>query len=125
MDAAVSAVAPGLRADGAVVAPGRRPEEMLAPVRQRLSAENPEVRGLAAQAVAAAGDWESMPSLITLLDDEDRVVRARAAAAIAELIGVDYHFDADAPADARGKVRQSIVRVYEEMKQRPPERYRR
>ena len=113
--------------DAAVVAvrSGQDPAVALVGVRRQLSADAPQVRGLAAQAIAAAGDWESMPALIALLDDDDRVVRARAGVAIAELIGVDYHFDADAPEEARAQVRRAISSVYEAMKRRPPERYRR
>lgn len=97
---------------------------LLEPLRRNLTAGTPEVRGLAAQAIAAVGDWESMPTLLKLLEDDDRVVRARAAAATTELLGVDYHFDTDAPAEDRERVRRSIVRVYEDMKRNPPERYR-
>lgn len=58
--------------------------------------------------------------LISLLEDDDRAVRGRAASAIAALLGRDYEFDPDAPAPERAVVRGRIVASYQEMVDRLP-----
>lgn len=93
-------------------------------IRELLAHEWPEVRALAAQAAAAAGDWQSMPLLIPLLEDEARPVRARSAAAVAVLIGRDHGFDPDSPPPERVRFRRHIERSYEELLANPPPRYR-
>jgi HEAT repeat protein len=93
-------------------------------IRKLLGHEWPEARALAAQAAAAAGDWQSMPLLIPLLEDDARPVRARSAAAIAVLIGRDHAFDPDSPPPERARFRRHIERSYEELRANPPPRYR-
>jgi hypothetical protein len=61
-----------------------------------------------------------MPALISLLDDDDRVVRGRAAASIAVLLGRDYQFDPDAPTAERIAIRERIVTSYQTMVIHPP-----
>jgi HEAT repeat protein len=93
-------------------------------IRELLAHELPEVRAMAAQAAAAAGHWESMPSLIALIEDEEQVVAARAAAACATLLGMDHGHDPKASPAERAQTRESISRAYEAMKANPPPQYR-
>ena len=79
---------------------------------------------MAAQAAAAAGDWESMPKLIALLKDADPGVRARAAAACAVLLGMDYGYDPHGLAADQAKTRAAVARAYEAMRTSPPPQYR-
>lgn len=94
-------------------------------IRQHLGHRQPEVRALAAQAAGAAGDWESMPRLMELLDDEDVVVRARAGVACARLIGMDFGHDPRATPAERAATRAQIAKVYAAMRHNPPPQYRR
>lgn len=93
-------------------------------IRELLGHEQADVRALAAEAAAAAGDWESLPALIALLDDQDRVVRGRSVAAIAVLLGRDHRFDPDAPPEERARFRRHVESCYEELRVSPPPKYR-
>lgn len=93
-------------------------------IRARLADATPAVRALAAQAASAGADWDSMPTLIELLDDDDAAVRARAFAACASLLGMDHGHDPLAPAADRARSRDSIRRAYETMRRNPPPHYR-
>lgn len=110
--------------DAAVVAAGEDGGKGVACIRGFLGDDQPAVRSMAAQAAAAAGDWDSMPKLIALLQDADPGVRARASAACAVLLGMDYGYDANGPAADRARVREAIARTYEAMRQSPPPQYR-
>lgn len=94
-------------------------------IRQHLWHELPEARALAAEAAAAARDWESMPRLIELLDDADVVVRGRASVACAKLLGMDFGLDPRAVPAERAAKRAEITRAYAAMRANPPPQYRR
>ena len=94
-------------------------------IRGFLGNEQPAVRSMAVQAAAAAGDWDSMPTLIALMKDADPGVRARAAAACAVLLGMDYGYDPQGPAADQAKVREAVTRTYEAMRNKPPPQYQR
>lgn len=110
--------------DAAVVAAGDDAGKSFACIRGFLGDDRPAVRSMAAQAAAAAGDWESMPKLIALLQDADPGVRARASSACAVLLGMDYGHDPNGPAADQAKVREAIARTYEAMRKSPPPQYR-
>lgn len=93
-------------------------------VRGYLAHATPEVRAIAIQAAAAGGDWDSMPTLIDLLDDDDTGVRARAFAACAALLGMDHGHDPRATATDLARAKDSVRRAYETMRQNPPPQYR-
>jgi len=103
--------------DAAVASPTRGGMER---IREFLSNELPEVRAMAAQAAGVARDWESMPELIGLLDDQEPVVAARAAAACATLLGMDHGHDPRAAPAERAKTKESIRRAYLTMNENPP-----
>lgn len=110
--------------DAAVVATGDDGGTGVECIRGFLGDDRPAVRSMAAQAAAAAGDWDSMPKLIALLQDADPGVRARASAACAVLLGMDYGHDPNGPAADQAKAREVIARTYEAMRQSPPPQYR-
>lgn len=93
-------------------------------IRELLSHERADVRALACQAAGETGDWESVPTLVRLIDDPDRMVRARAAAATAVLIGRDHRFDPDSPPSERATFQRHVERCYEELRASPPPKYR-
>lgn len=93
-------------------------------IRAHLAHETPAVRALAAQATAVAADWDSMPRLIELIDDDDPAVRARALAACAALIGMDHGHDPLATPADRAKAKATVARAYETMRRNPPPQYR-
>lgn len=127
LDAAVTAsVEPrSAAAARATSAESRRTNVAAARIRQDLGHRQPEVRALAAQAAGAAGDWESMPRLLELLDDADVVVRARASVACAHLIGMDFGHDPQATPAERAAKRAEIAKAYAAMRANPPPQYRR
>lgn len=110
--------------DAAVVAAAEDGGKGVECIRGFLGDDRPAVRSMAAQAAAAAGDWDSMPKLITLLQDADSGVRARASSACAVLLGMDYGHDPNGPAADQAKGREAIARTYEAMRQSPPPQYR-
>jgi len=93
-------------------------------IRTLLSHDRADVRALAAQAAGAAGHWDRVPDLVAMIDDPDRVVRGRSAAAIATLVGRDHGFDPDASPEVRAEYRRRVVACYEELRANPPPKYR-
>lgn len=93
-------------------------------IRAYLAHELPTARALAAQAAAAAGDWDSMPALIKLLEDDDTLVQARAGAACAVLLGMDHGHDPRATPADRARTTQAVARAYQTMQRNPPPQYR-
>lgn len=64
----------------------------------------PEVLVQLAQGVAKQRDWRSLPRLFELMEHDDPLVRGRAGAAVATIMGADYGFRANAPPEERRKV---------------------
>ena len=60
------------------------------------SAQPREVRATAARSLGRLHSWEAMPQLVAALDDPNPHVRGQAGAAIRKILGVDFHFRADA-----------------------------
>ena len=68
----------------------------------------PESRAEAAAQLGAMRDRQSMPQLIAALEDDDLNVRARANAAVIQILGADFFFRADDPPERR---RQAVERI--------------
>ena len=83
----------------------RTPEEVRA---ELAGSDSPEVRADSAGRLGAWHDRQSMPQLIAALDDDDLNVRARAGAAVIEILGADFLFRADDPPQRR---RQAVERI--------------
>ena len=87
-------------------------------------ARNPEVRATAAQALGDLEDFQSVPELLRLCDDSSALVRGRAGAAVTNIIGMDFFFQADDPPDQRKAAIESMRRAYEQMRRSLPPKYR-
>ena len=68
----------------------------------------PETRAEAAAQLGAMRDRQSVPQLIAALEDDDLHVRARANAAVIQILGADFMFRADDPPERR---RQAVERI--------------
>lgn len=93
-------------------------------IRERLSHDDPTVRAHAVQSIGRVRDWDSMPTLITLLRDSDPVVQARAVHAVGCLLG--QHFEL-APNPSSEELDAYVVNVeacYRGMLESPPPQYR-
>ncbi len=86
--------------------------------------KSPEVKTAVIQGLSAVRDFESMPRLLTMLDDPSEQVRANAGAAAARILGAEYPYVATDPPEKRAAVIQAIKRAYEVMKKNPPPMYR-
>ena len=64
---------------------------------------DPDVRATAAQALGDMQDFVSVPELLRLCDDPSPLVRGRAGAAVCNILGADFPFQADMPAAERPK----------------------
>jgi HEAT repeat protein len=95
------------------------------PLRQVLKeARHPDVRAAAAQGLGDVQDFQSVPELLRLCDDPSLLVRGRAGAAVTNIIGMDFFFQADDPPEKRKAVIDSMRRAYEQMRRYPPPEYR-
>ena len=70
-------------------------------------------RGRAAAKLGAMRDEDSMPCLLTAMEDEDPVIRGRAGAAVQKIMKADYYFRAEDPPKRRAEVLAEIKRVWE------------
>jgi HEAT repeat protein len=94
-------------------------------LRQVLSqSRDTEVRATAAQALGDLEDFTSVPELLRLCDDPSPLVRGRAAAAVTNIIGMDFFFQADDPPPKRAAAIASMRKAYETMRRSPPPKYR-
>ena len=75
-----------------------------------LESKNPAVRIPCMMGLAGIYDYECMPTMLDLLDDESLLVRGAAAAAIDKLIGVGTNFKAGDPPEKRKK---EVARIRE------------
>ncbi len=84
------------------------------------SAELPATRAAAAEQLGQLADWQSLPDLLTAMQDANPIVRARAGVAAQKIAGADYGFDADGPAQQRNRIIETLRRYYEARKNQPP-----
>ncbi len=112
--------------DQAVIAHARGDRDSNArhALRSRLGHDNPTVRAHAAQSVGHVLDWESMPTLITLIEDADPLVRARAAVAIGRLLGQHFVLSTKPTEDEIEAYLANVHACYAEMQRSPPPQYR-
>jgi HEAT repeat protein len=104
---------------------GYRHAEAAPPLRQVLKeARHPDVRAAAAQGLGDVQDFQSVPELLRLCDDPSPLVRGRAGAAVTNIIGMDFFFNANDPPEKRKAVIESMRRAYEQMRRFPPPEYR-
>jgi len=85
----------------------------------------PGVRAVMVQTLGAAYDFESMPALLDCLDDPAPQVRQRAGVAVSTILGLDYHFRADAAPEERAVTIRHYRSEYDKMLKSPPPKYRR
>ena len=95
-------------------AAGRDRSGLLAEVVSKDTAAN--VRATAASALGQMRAYNEMETLITALEDSDRMVRSRANAAINRITGVHFKFRADDPLKERNKAIAMIRRLWPTMK---------
>lgn len=74
---------------------------------------SPRVRAEAAAALGVVGQIESMPELLTAMEDPDPLVRARAGAAVRRIMGANFYFRAEADPAERRRVIEVIRKEYE------------
>jgi hypothetical protein len=99
--------------------------EAAPPLRQVLrEARHAEVRAAAIQGLGEVADFESVPELLRLCNDPSPLVRGRAGAALCEILGADFPFEADLPAAQRAEVIDAMRRMYDQMRRHPPPKYR-
>jgi hypothetical protein len=93
---------------------GPPPEKSPAELRVDLvEGESREVRAAAAAKLGALRDIDSMPLLLTAMQDEDAIVRARSAAAVMNILGADFSFRSDDPIEIRRAAIERIRRHWE------------
>jgi len=73
--------------------------------------EDPRVRAAAATGLGRIGALDALPYLLEAMDDDSRIVRARANAAFVHLTGRDFMFRADAPREERLMILDNIRRA--------------
>ncbi|MGE3806562.1 MAG: HEAT repeat domain-containing protein [Gemmataceae bacterium] len=83
--------------------------------------EEPDVRAAMLDGLAAQRDWESMPTMIAALDDENAEVRRRAASAINHLFNRDFGLRPDTPAAERAKTIELIRDMHKTIVATPPD----
>jgi hypothetical protein len=84
-------------------------------VRRALAASResePEVRAYLLQAAMNIKDWRSLPEMFVAMEDSDEVVRGRAAAAAAKIMGMDFGFRATDPPEKRAKILAEMRREF-------------
>jgi HEAT repeat protein len=87
-------------------------------------ARDPEVRAAAVQGLGDLQDFQSVPELLALCNDSSALVRGRAGAALSNILGADFGFEADAPAERRTATIEAMRKMYEQMRRNPPPKYR-
>lgn len=75
-----------------------------------------EVRAVCLQGLGAMFDYDSMDLMIRMLGDRSVLVRGRAGAAVARMLGRDYFFRANAPPAQRAKAASKMKKDWEEMR---------
>ena len=80
----------------------------------------PEQRVQAMYLLAKENDWESVEILIAQLNDPRPLVRGRAASAIRHILGTDFYFRAQDPADKRQESIDGIRKYWQSRKSNPP-----
>lgn len=80
------------------------------------SGESAMVRADAAVRLGGKGDITLVPELLKAMEDPDPLVRGRAAASVAELIGGNFYFDPNGPEDIRQEALQRIKTHWESYK---------
>ncbi len=83
----------------------------------------PEVVAPLAQAAMKSEDYQSLPVLLRMMEDEDANVRGRAGAAVQRIMGADYGFRANMPADERARIIAQIQSEIVLFRDRFPEVY--
>jgi hypothetical protein len=84
---------------------------------------DPEVLIPLIQATAKAGDWESVPRLVELMEHPDVRVRGKAGAAVRIIMGADYGFRAEDPPHKRREAIKLINQIYPTMKNKLQQHY--
>ncbi len=84
---------------------------------------DPEVLIALIQATAKAGDWESVPRLVELMEHPDVRVRGKAGAAVCIIMGADYGFRAEDPPQKRREAIRLINQIYPTMKKKLEQHY--
>lgn len=78
---------------------------------------SPNVRAAAATALGVMYAYNEMPKLLKALDDPDRMVRRRAAAATRRITGIDFGYRADAPREQRRRIVARMRALWPRMEQ--------
>ena len=91
------------------------------PSLRRVAAEskNPGVRANALQALGGLNDIESMPMLLSAMEDDDVMVRGRAGSAATMILGADYFFRAEDPPQKRKAILGAMRKSYQQLLKNP------
>ena len=90
--------------------------------RQQLrSGRTPELRAAAAAALGAIRDVQSMPDLLTAMEDPNEKLRARAGVAVQKILRADFYFRAGDPPQKRQQTLQRIKAHWEAWQQKSSE----
>jgi HEAT repeat protein len=79
-------------------------------------AQDPVVRATAYTGMGRKDDWDSMPELLTAMEDPDPYVRGQAGAAVAKILRLDMGFKANAPEDERARIIADLRMRYNKLK---------
>lgn len=106
---------PQVRQEAAVEL-ARHPDKPLAHLRRVFEkSDDPQVRAAVALGLGHLEDWESMPALLDALESNSAKVRANAALSVNKMLGIDYRFRGDAPANERERKIKAMRAMYEHM----------
>lgn len=86
--------------------------------------DTPPVRAAVIEGLGALRDWPSMPHLLGAVEDDDRLVRGRAAVAAGRILGLEFFFQTDDPPEHRQAVVGEMKACYEAMRKSPPPQYK-
>ena len=78
--------------------------------------QTPQVRAICLQALGGRHDYESMPQILAALEDESPLVRGRASVAASRLLGRNYGWRADMPAENRAYLIARMQQEWDELR---------
>ena len=83
-----------------------------------VSGETPQQRALGAAGLGERGDKASMSLLLSAMEDESPLVRARAGVSVRKILGTDFFFNPEAPPQQRAEVVAKYHALWEAWKEK-------